>query len=317
MRRDKAIANMLGAGLDSDLAEHAVNAGYSLTDLRNATLSALQQTLGSWRANKIRETLARTPIDGAVVLELIERCDWSCCVCWNIDDRSPVILHHLEEHARGGDDTYGNLVVLCLNHHALAHSRWDISRHPTPTGFLRERKENFEAAVAAFKRGERPAPGREGTSTHPAGQLDVEALRQIAQFLDRPAVFRPFEQEGNMHDFLAAMEEVIKALNTGYLQTREGDGFRRTQAIREFSNPEWQEKLLLVRDQLDITRARVETAIRKGDLLVHPDGFYVFRNRQLPEEIDSMRRTAVLILNGVLSEAGIPPVKPPQRERYA
>jgi hypothetical protein len=316
MRRDKAISNMLGAGLNSDMAEHAVNAGYTLTDLRNATLNSLRAKLGFWLGEQIYETLKRTPITDDVISELVEHCDWSCCVCWNVDDRSPVILHHIEEHGKGGDDTYENLILLCLNHHATAHSRWDISRHPMPKEFLRERKRAFEAAIAAFKRGERAAPGREGHGTDPESQSDIEVLRKLAQFLDRPAVVRPFDLEGNMGDFLIAMQDIIRALNTGSLRTREGDEFGRTKSIRAFANPQWQEKLLLVRDQLDMTRARVEAAIRGSELIVRDDGFYAFRNRELPNEIDGMRRTAVSILNGVLDEAGIPPIRPPHRERY-
>jgi hypothetical protein len=316
MKRDKAIQNMLGAGLRSDVAEKAFDAGYTLTKLRHGSKALLTQVLGSWYADEIYNTLSRKPIAGEIVEQLVERCDWSCCICWKIDERNPIILHHIEEHAKGGGDTYENLVVLCLNHHAEAHSRWDISQHPVSKELIHTRKREFEEAIALFKRGERAAPGREGDGSDLQSQSDLEVLRQLADFLDRPAVSRPFEIEGNIQDFLVAMSDVIRALNTGVLRTREGDEIGRTRGVRTFSNPHWQEQLAIVRDQFDITRARVETAIRRGELVVREDGFYFFNNRDIPHEIDAMRRAAISILNGILAEAHLAPVRPPELNRY-
>src|SRR5882724_522283 len=111
MRRDALAQNMLAAGLRSDVAEQALTAGFTLASLRTATKKALEAKLDRYAVEHIREALQRAPIADDVIQQLVERGDWACCMCWNLDDRRPIILHHIEEHARGGDDTYENLVV--------------------------------------------------------------------------------------------------------------------------------------------------------------------------------------------------------------
>lgn len=318
MRRDPLLRNMLSAGLDSVSAEKALDAGFNLTSLRAATKTELLTALQRWEVERVQQLLQRAPIADDVVQRLIEACDWACSLCWNIDELRPIIIHHIEEHAKGGDDSYDNLVILCLNHHGVAHSQWKFSRHPAPSDYIANRRREFEAAIAEFKAGKRAAPGREGNGSDPRSQSDVAALKIIAQFLSRPAVFRPFEIEGNMHDFLVAMSDVIRALNTGVLKTREGDDLGRVKPVRQFSNPEWSERLDLVCRQFDTLRARVEFAIRQGELQVRPEsGFYVLNNRDLTTEIDAMRWSAVSMLNPILRQANIPPLRGPELPGWA
>ena len=317
MKRSGLLKNMLAAGLDSSLAEKALNAGLKLTDLRAATKKSLQGLFADWEVKRIQKSLQRQPIPDDVIDELVDRCDWSCCLCWNLDEHAPIIIHHLEEHAKGGGDSYDNLVILCLNHHGVAHSSWQISRHPAPAEYIRNRKSDFETAIAEFKAGNRAAPGREGDASTPATQSDVAALKRIAGFLNRPAVFRPFHIEGNMNDFLAEMSNVILALNAGRLKTRDGDELGEIKPFSQFSNPLWRERIGLVRDQFDSLRARVEVAIRDKELHIRPDdGFYNFVNPELPHEIDAMRRTVVSLLNSVLREANIPEIRGPRDDDY-
>lgn len=310
MSRD-LLTNLVGAGLDTGLAQKALDAGFNLTKLRQAAKKDLEAVFYQGEVDRIREALQRAELDPAVLQQLVERCDWACCECWNIDSREPVIVHHIEEHAKGGDDTYDNLVVLCLNHHGVAHSTWKISRHPLPPEHIKTRKADFEKAIAEFKAGKRAAPGREG-STGPNVTTDVGALNAIATFLSRPAVSRPFVDEGNMGEFLTAMADVIRTLNTGIMKTREGDEIGRTKPSRQFSNPRWREKMVLLGDQFDAILRRVQVAIRHKELVVHPDtGWYNFVNPQLPAEIDLMRHSAITLLNSVLDEAGIIKVRGP------
>lgn len=316
MQRTDQIRNLLCAGLDSHLAEKALESGFNLSALRTATKKILCASFESWEVDKIRDALQRSPIPDDVVKQLIEKCDWACCLCWNLDGRNPIIIHHLKEHAKGGDDSYENLVALCLNHHALAHSNWQISRHPAPLDYIKNRKKEFEEAIVEFKRGTRPAPGREGDTSDPRTQSDISALQRIASFLDRPAMFRPFDLEGNMSDFLAEMSNVILALNAGVLKTRQGDDLGRIKPIRSFSNPQWRERLELVRNQVDMLRERVEVAIRDGELDVQPSGFYCFHNRELSHEIDAIRHTIASMINAVLQQAGIPEIHGPRRSFY-
>jgi hypothetical protein len=201
--------------------------------------------------------------------------------------------------------------AIFLNHHGTAHSTWTICRHPLSPEFIRSRKTDFEKAIAAFKAGTRAAPGREG-QTGPDSTTDIGALGAIANFLSRPALSRPFAVEGNMTDFLTAMSDVIRTLNTGIMKTREGDDIGRTKPSRQFSNPRWREKMSLLSDQFDGIIKRVQMAIRQRELNLNPStGWYNFVNPNLPDEIDAARHAAITLLNGVLDEVGIDRVRGP------
>lgn len=311
MSRD-LLLNIVAAGLDTGTAQKALDAGWNLTKLRAATKKELEAVFYTGEVERIRAALQRKEIDEKVVRELIEKCDWSCCMCWNLDKRDPIILHHIVEHAKTADDSYANLAVLCLNHHGTAHSSWQISRHPLPPDLIRMRKAEFETALAEFKIGKRAAPGREGDGSDPTSHSDVEALRQIAGFLSRPAVYRRFQTEGNMQDFLTAMDDVMRTLNTGVMKTREGYDVGRTKSVRQFSNPHWRERMELLARELDAISERVQMAIRLKELMVNADtGFYCFENPFLADEIDTARHSAVRLLNGVLTEAGIDRIRGP------
>jgi hypothetical protein len=310
MSRD-LLTNLVAAGLDTGLAQKALEAGFNLTKLRSATKKDLEPHFYSGEVERIRDALQRAEIDPVVLQQLVEKCDWACCACWNIDERNPVIVHHIVEHAKRGDDAYENLVVLCLNHHGMAHSIWTICRHPLSPEFIKTRKMDFEKAIAEFKAGKRVAPGREG-GTGPDSTTDVDALGAIAGFLSRPAISRPFAGEGNMTEFLTAMADVIRTLNTGIMKTREGDEIGRTKPSRQFANLRWREKMALLSDQFDGIASRVQMAIRQGELNINPDtGWYNFVNPTLPGEIDAARHSAIALLNGVLGEAGIGRVRGP------
>jgi hypothetical protein len=69
-----------------------------------------------------------------------------------------VIIHHIEEHSKTHDDSYDNLVILCLNDHAVTHSKWEIYQHPLPPELIRSKKKEWVKALSDFKAGRRPAP---------------------------------------------------------------------------------------------------------------------------------------------------------------
>jgi len=313
MRRDLVISNMLGAGLDSRIAEKAADAKLTLTDLRHKPAKELRTHFADHEVKAIVDSVKRKPFEDAVVLELIDKCDWACCLCWNLDNRVPIIIHHMREHSISADDSYDNLVVLCLNHHAIAHSKWEISQAPATPEYIRNRKKEFEIAIAAFKEGKRAAPGREGDGSTPETQSDVQSLKRIGEFMNRPAMFRRMEQEGNMRDFQAEMTNVIRALSIGKLETRQGDRLGEVKPILSFSNPQWRDRLVLLRNEIDNLRMRLEIAIRDGDLHISPAGdFYCFNNRDLPHEIDDMKRASAALLNSVLIQAGLPEIRGPE-----
>lgn len=69
------------------------------------------------------------------------------------------------------------------------------------------------------------------------GMGDDEALRLMAAVLDRPAFATPFHQESSLPDFQRALEDTIRALNTGVWQTREGAEIRRIPSLHHLRDP--------------------------------------------------------------------------------
>jgi predicted nucleic acid-binding Zn-ribbon protein len=141
------------------------------------------------------------------------------------------------------------------------------------------------------------------------GPSDMEALKQFRAFLDRPALHQPFREEGNMNDFLAALDSVIRALNTGILKTREGDEIARTKPRAMFSNPKWKKALEELTSRFEELRTRFQRAVRNKEMILRKDGFYAFYpNHNLPSEIDAMRESITLLFNELLKEAGLEPI---------
>jgi|GEM_PF-3970499 len=315
MQRDKVVLNIFAAGLDSELAGKAADAGLTLTDLRKMAKKDMKAHFADHEITAVVETLQRQAYPEEVVKQLVEKCDWSCCLCWKLDNRLPVILHHIKEKGKGGKDTYDNLVVLCLNHHGMAHSKWEISQAPAPPQLIANRKKEFENAIADFKEGKRCAPGREGDGSTPESQSDLQALTRLRNFMDRPAMWRKMRQEGSMKDFQDEMGNIMRALSVGKLSTRQGDDLGKIKPILSFSNPLWKERLILLRDQIDNLRLRLEMAIRDEELDMSPSGSqYVFNNPELPHELDDMKRAAASLLNTVLIQSNLPPIRGPRQE---
>lgn len=176
------VSNLLSIGLSSALAHKVVASGYTLSTLKSAAKHQLLKFFSAEEVELICAAVKRQPIPRETVQKLVEDSDWKCCICWDIKSESPVILHHIEEHSKTHDDSYDNLVVLCLNHHAMAHSRWDISRSPCPPELIHHRKGQWVKAVTDFKAGRRPAPGHEPPS---AAVLNVTAPSPPSSFTGR------------------------------------------------------------------------------------------------------------------------------------
>ncbi|MGD6806188.1 MAG: HNH endonuclease [Candidatus Bathyarchaeia archaeon] len=302
--------HFLSAGISSDIAKKVIAKGYTLQKLVNLPPKKSSQIFpnisdGSIEGTSISETVNRKPIPIQTVKKLLLESDSKCCICWTFSE-TPIIIHHIEEYEKTWDNSYPNLVVLCPNHHALAHSEWHISRHPLSPEILQKRKKEWKKAITDFKRGLRLAPGRENDKFVVFNQNDKDTLNQLRMFLDRPAMHQPFKIEGNMTDFLTAITDVIRAFNTGILKTREGDEICRIKPRTMLSNPKWMEKLEIITYRFIDLRTRFEIAIRNDELVVQSNGFYYFKSKELPFEIDAMRDAIVLLFNELLKEAELP-----------
>ncbi len=61
----------------------------------------------------------RRPIPADVKRAVLARDGHACVVC---KSKAPLHLHHYIHVANGGENTTGNLVTLCANHHYLVHA---------------------------------------------------------------------------------------------------------------------------------------------------------------------------------------------------
>jgi len=309
LSNQEKIFGLIALGLATDLAEKAIEKGYTVETLQSASKIALSKDFETWEIPSIIKTKKRKPIGPDTVKKLVTDLDWKCPICWDSSKEQSVVIHHILEHAKTGNDSYENLVLLCSRHHELAHSIWKISRHPLPARLLRKTKEEFIRETARFKKGERPPLTKKIKNKGAAfGQTDQETLKLLRAFIDRPAMHQPFDIEGNMQDFLTAINDIIRALNTGVLKTREGDEIARTKPRNMLTNPDWMKKLGLLTTRFEDLRTRFEIAVRNNELHLSSTGFYCFNNRNLPNEIDAIRDSIVLLFTELLIEAKLPPI---------
>lgn len=189
---------LMARGVCSDLAKRIAYSFTNWSELNAATPDFLNQTFDAEELDKIVKAKQRRAIPQDTVKRLLSECESKCCLCWNIDSSKGVIIHHIRPHAEIPDDTYENLIVLCSDHHSKVHTTLELARHPFPPELLRKRKEEFVAAILAFKKGTRVAPGRENNSklgikisaplpsTHFVGREEI--LAEIARNLAKPNI---------------------------------------------------------------------------------------------------------------------------------
>lgn len=134
---------MLARGVSSDVAKELTTAGHTLKSLRSKTLPELV-SLGI-PEHVVRKFLSvRPPIPSATLLKLLFNNKGTCCICRN--PSLPIVVHHVEPWATSRSHAAGNLVVLCPNHHAEAHTRNELTQTLTPTR-LRDTKQRWEVQV--------------------------------------------------------------------------------------------------------------------------------------------------------------------------
>lgn len=188
--------------IDSGLAKKLVDKGFGVTKLRNTKIDEIAEITGIENARKIKKAITRQPIPRETLLRLVDESDWSCCLCFNVDQRRHVIIHHIVPYEKTQDHSYENLVVLCLEHHAHVHSKSDLTGDLLPAPLVRQKKQDFINAVKLAKEGKRAWPGREPFQEYSWGELLRNSQHQVKTALGRFAniydadlyVNREFEQ---------------------------------------------------------------------------------------------------------------------------
>ncbi len=121
---------MLARGISSDLAASLTSLGHTISSLRSMTLEQLTD-LGI--RPEISEGLlsGRPPIPEHTLVQLLFNSKWVCAVCRSAN--APIAVHHIEPWAKSRSHDPSNLIVLCLIHHAKAHSKGDLEQNLNPS----------------------------------------------------------------------------------------------------------------------------------------------------------------------------------------
>jgi hypothetical protein len=128
--KDKTYNALLARGFDSKLADILTENGYTVTNLKSKDLETLLR-LGipeEIALNLTRES--RPPIPENIVIELLYESRMACCICR--DTTKSIVIHHIDEWHKSRDHSKDNLVVLCSDHHAEAHTKRELTHTLQP-----------------------------------------------------------------------------------------------------------------------------------------------------------------------------------------
>ena len=148
---EKKIQSFIALGFPEDLSKKIVYKGFTKSKLKNFTKKDLLQSFNEQETQEIREKISRKSIPQSVISKLIQDSDWKCCVCWDISKCQNVVIHHIIPYHKTQDNNYDNLIVLCLNHHGVAHTKSDLGQPPLPSEVLKKKKLEWTKYVTEYK----------------------------------------------------------------------------------------------------------------------------------------------------------------------
>lgn len=144
----RTVNALLSRGIASDLAETLSARGFTLGELQQTEAhSLLRLGLSQNDIGKIHSR-GRPPIPEDVLFSVLSSNRRTCCVC--CQQSKPIIVHHINEWAVSRDHSKGNLAVLCLDCHDLAHTKRQLSLNLTPKE-LKKHKADWERLVSQQK----------------------------------------------------------------------------------------------------------------------------------------------------------------------
>ncbi|MCX6121704.1 MAG: AAA family ATPase [Ignavibacteriales bacterium] len=94
----------------------------------------------------VKDCLTREPIDEHTSQTLLERSNFTCCLCKGTKSDS-YIIHHIEEYSKSQDNSYNNLAVLCPNDHDEAHKQGKSLTNKITSDNIRKAKAKWQKQV--------------------------------------------------------------------------------------------------------------------------------------------------------------------------
>jgi hypothetical protein len=138
------ISALMAREFDSARAKEIASSGWTLSALKATTAAKLRSEGFSDLEIAILHKGQRPPIPKPTLTRLLFNNRFQCCVCR--DAEKPIIVHHITEWAKSRSHDISNLAVVCLPHHAKAHSKGTLDQNLDPET-LRTMKLNWEAEV--------------------------------------------------------------------------------------------------------------------------------------------------------------------------
>ena len=232
-----------------------------------------------------------------------------CCICSRLHK---VQVHHIVPKDKGGTDDIENGIPLCPNCHDEVHSpyaRGRTTRTYTSQELIFHKKRTVEQV-------QREGKWKRGSADW---KKDKQLIMFFAQCLDRPAFRTHFHLEMSFADFDRAMEDTLIALNTGYWRMRDGTLIERGRGKSTLVNPQWRQKLDEITQIVESIRIRFQQAFglqemlfrfphtRDAEIIDLMEGFR--QDRSLGSWMDENRQNAIKIINLLLNEIGLQPLR--------
>lgn len=137
----KALSQFISFGFPSNLSSKLDSKKLSITLCKKLNITSLKSKFGLTKqeAELIKAFLKRKPIPSDVLYKVLDKNNFTCCICNGLKSDS-YIIHHIN--LNSADNNPRNLAVLCPNDHDLAHKE----------GFMVTRRlEANEVSAAKFK----------------------------------------------------------------------------------------------------------------------------------------------------------------------
>ena len=148
---EQKLINLLSVGIDEKLANKVIINGYSKSSFKNAPKKKLIEYFTEEEIKKVKEKIRRKPIPEKTFIRLVSECDWKCCICQDFSNYQSFIIHHIVKYSKTQDNSYDNLILLCLNHHGVAHTKNEIAQDPLAPTTLIIKKKEWNGLVKKYK----------------------------------------------------------------------------------------------------------------------------------------------------------------------
>ncbi len=280
---------LLARGIDTDLASSIVSKKITLTDLKKKSLNELLSLGFSETQAKKIDKESRPPIPLETVIKLLHESKFFCCVCR--DRNRSVIIHHIEEWNISKSHKEDNLVVLCLYHHDLAHTKKDLSLNLSKTKLLqlkaewiKEVKLQDSYAILGLMK---PSEARWDYFNHK--RIFELAIKSNIPFKTISTYNRIKEKYLDEFGFLRNYQDWLENYETKIHMYNLWDGIYIGIYMKEFLN-----HLILKIPIVDLTpiinKSTIKAVLKKGDFVALQAGFYVKNQSKLNKGANQIRK---------------------------